>query len=713
MDRRLVATLVLILALAQGGRACDAADIGAPVRVLDVSYMPQTETLGGGAALAMVFRYWGDAAANANEFARLAGHEGEGIEADSLVAVVRARKWSAFPMVAKSENVQDHLSRGRPVVALIDAGSKVRHFVVLLAWANGSVILHDPAVGPFRAVSERDFDRDWGVSGRWALLVLPPEEIKPPAAPGSTARAQTPGSDAAAPAPPPPDTTSLDTPVIPEIAGSGAVITGCDGMVSEGVRRAKAGATAEAEGLFSTAATYCPTSAAPMRELAGLRFRAKDYRAAGDLAQQALSRESSDASTWKLLAGSRYMEGDTRNALEAWNHVKEPRADLTHVDGLHRIGSGVVADQIDLPTGDLLSWEEYRRANRRLDEIPAASEAHLDLKPLPDGSAQVNVVVKERPLLFDDPMDVGITAVRAAATEEAVIHLSSPLRLGELWTARWRFRVHRPRVLGALDIPALTGRPGIWHVEGFWERQAYASVDAPKPNVDLREGRMRGALSFADWIGPDWRLELGGAFDRFDDAQDPAPRNWKGFFSLDGSIEARSVGEHLSFALSGAGWTKSGERPFREGEFLTRFGSDDYSSGDWIARAGFSAASERSPLAIWPGAGSGTGRGALLRAHPLLDHGIINGLVFGRRMAHGGVERRVWPWSLKKVRIGLAAFLDVGKAWRPLIPRDVPWQFDVGGGIRIARGKHSELRADYGYGLEDGESAVSVGLEAH
>ena len=38
---------------------------------IDVPYLPQTDALCGGAAAAMVFRYWGDAHADAQEFAAL------------------------------------------------------------------------------------------------------------------------------------------------------------------------------------------------------------------------------------------------------------------------------------------------------------------------------------------------------------------------------------------------------------------------------------------------------------------------------------------------------------------------------------------------------------------------------------------------------------------------------------------------------------------
>ena len=61
----------------------------------------------------------------------------------------------------------------------------------------------------------------------------------------------------------------------------------------------------------------------------------------------------------------------------------------------------------------------------------------------------------------------------------------------------------------------------------------------------------------------------------------------------------------------------------------------------WHARTGFSLAGSRAPFAVWPGAGTGHGRDVLLRAHPLLDDGVIRG-VFGRRLAHAGTEWRRW-----------------------------------------------------------------------
>ena len=81
----------------------------------------------------------------------------------------------------------------------------------------------------------------------------------------------------------------------------------------------------------------------------------------------------------------------------------------------------------------------------------------------------------------------------------------------------------------------------------------------------------------------------------------------------------------------------------------------------WIADAGAARAGSHAPLALWPGAGTGQGRDVLLRAHPLLDHGIVRSGVLGQQVIHGGVEARHWlqpgrasHWRLPRSSMSLA-----------------------------------------------------------
>ncbi len=651
------------------------------VRLLDVPYVPQTGALCGGAAVSMVLRYWGDTAVVAEDFSSLLEPGGAGIRTAALVAAVRSRGWQAFPVTGTPAAIQSHLAAGRPVLALIAEGDAF-HYVVLLAWANGGVILHDPAVAPFRTRSEASFDAGWAASGRWALVVLPA------AAP-----------DPASPSPTPAPTLARASPR--------ADSTECDSLVVDAVRLARNGNSAEAEQVLLVAEARCPDSAAPLRGRAGLRFAAEDWAGAASLAERALALDRDDPYTWRLLAGSRFLLDDDVGALRAWNEIAEPRADLARVDGLERIRYRTVAAQLDLPTGSLLTAGSFVRARRRLDAIPAQSQGKLRLRPLPAGSAGVDAVLLERPLLFSGPLDALATGLRGLVDREAVLRLAGSLGHGELWTAGYRWPRERPRASLVLAIPSPGDRPGIWRVEGSWERQAYATnalvgLDGAVTPVLLREERRRSALSWADWIAADLHLELGAAMDRWDDRG--------AHLSLAGGIDARFADDRGALTAQLAQWTSLDHGPpFRSGGAELRWHTRRIENGGWRARLGAATATEDAPLSLWSGAGTGQGRSPLLRAHPLLDHGVVTGRTFGRSLVFSGIERQGWVWSAHAMRVGWSVFVDGARAWDPLDAEPEPLQVDAGASLRLAApGTGGEFQIALAHGLEDGRTALSI-----
>ena len=651
------------------------------VRTLDVPFVPQSQALCGGAALAMVMRFWGEPTVLAEDFADRIEPGGAGIRTDNLVSAARARGWTALPATGTPADVQTHLERGRPIIVLLGSGSSTSHYVVVVGWSSGSVIVHDPALGPFRTIREATFDRAWASSARWCLLVLPP-------LPGANPIAESPA-------------------VADSFAGT--ALGGCDALVEEGIRRARTGDAVGAEHRFLAARTLCPASAAPARELAGIRFSTGDWKGATRLAEEALALDPGDSLASRLLAGSRFLDDDIEGALCAWNRLSEPHADLTRIDGLLRTRYSAVADQIDLPPGRLLTPHAFLRARRRLGEMPIHSGSRLSLRPRAGGSAQLNVAVLERPLLFAGPWDAGRAGVRALVEREVAVNLASPTGNAELWTAAWRWSHSRPRVSLALAVPAAGGRPGLWRVEGSRDRQSYAAgtlVGDAAPLEAVTEERRRAALSFADWVASNVRLEGGVALDR-----------WTGrgpHLSLEGKIETRSAGDHLTLGAELSGWKSLDDgAPFAAGGILTGWGSKDLGRGSWRARAGVSSATSDAPLALWPGAGTGPGRAPLLRAHPLLAGGVLNGRAFGRTLVHGGLERHGWAWTAKPFRLGWVLFVDGARPWDPLGPAAVPWQVDGGAGIRIAgTGTGGQFRIDLARGFEDRRVALSIGWEA-
>jgi outer membrane translocation and assembly module TamA len=105
-------------------------------------------------------------------------------------------------------------------------------------------------------------------------------------------------------------------------------------------------------------------------------------------------------------------------------------------------------------------------------------------------------------------------------------------------------------------------------------------------------------------------------------------------------------------------------------------------------------------------------RSTLLRAHPLLDGGVISGGAFGRRLVSGGVEWRRWSrpgtWL---VQFAPAAFVDVARATRGFGASDTRTQVDAGIGVRLTAGGAGVLRVDLAHGLRDGRTALSIVLE--
>src|SRR5436305_1655936 len=144
--------------------------------MLDVPYLPQSDALCGGAAAAMVFRYWGDTHASVQEFAALVDRRGGGIADDVLASDIRQRGWNAERFEGSIALLRDRLERREPVVVLLaDRGTRY-HYVVVVGLTDDGVIVHDPSWGPSRTIREAEFVRLWEPSRFWALLVRPGDD---------------------------------------------------------------------------------------------------------------------------------------------------------------------------------------------------------------------------------------------------------------------------------------------------------------------------------------------------------------------------------------------------------------------------------------------------------------------------------------------------------------------------------------------------------
>jgi hypothetical protein len=659
----LTAAVIVTAAVASSARPLDARQ-ASPLEILDVPYLPQSEALCGGAAAAMVMRYWGATGVYATSFADLVRPEAGGIRGDDLLRALEARGWDARSFRGDASLVRSHLAKRRPIVALIEVRPGTYHYVVLVSWPDGRVLLHDPARAPFRVMTEADFVRAWEAAGFWTMLVVP----------GRDAVEKVPAESKG---PPPSD---LPAP--------------CAGLVDEGVRLAGTGDAIGARRLFEIAADACPLASGPWREMAGLHALRGAWREAAADARRATELDAGDRHAWRILATASYLQDDPLAALDAWNRIDEPRVDIVSINGLERTRYAVAARTIDIPPHTLLTAVALERARRRLAELPSAQTARVVYRPGENGLAQLDAVVIERPMVPTSRTSLAATGVHLVSDRELTVAIASPAGGGELWTVAWRWWERRPRVALAFSAPAPFG--GVWRVEAFDERQTYGSSAA-----SFAEGRRGAAAGLADWFGAATRWEATIGIDRWREHGRAA--------SLGAGIERHLSSGRLVASTRAASWI--GDVDTWTASARVDWRSATRHEGDvWLARTGISAAGADAPLALWPAAGTGQRADVMLRAHPVVRSGRVDDAVFGRRLVHAGGEWRRWLQPIKRVlRIAPAAFVDIGRATRAGAFSDTRTHVDVGMGLRFVLPGSGVLGLDIGRGLRDGETALSIG----
>lgn len=680
------------------------------LRVLDVPYLPQSVDLCGGAAAAMVMRYWGDADVRPERFADLIRPEEGGIRAGELASEVRGMGWRAERVGPGLDAVRAHLQEGRPVILLIRVSPGLFHYVTAVAARGEEWLVHDPARAPYLRLSAAELRERWEPSGRWGMVVVPGHAGPEPAGAAG-------GGD-----------EGHDAGEIPEEraatgeapASPGEAADPCAGRVADGIAAAREGRSARADSLLLRAARRCPGTAAPRRELAGLRFRQERWAAAASLAEEALALEPGDGHAARILASSRFLQDDDGGALSAWNRVGEPRLTGLRVYGLRRTRYEPLRRQTGLSAGTVLSEGDLRAVRRRVAAVPAFAASRVDYRAPTDGRTELEVAVFERPVLPSSWPALGGIAARAAARRELRLPVASPAGTGELWTASWSWWEERPRVEVGVVAPAAFGVPGLWTVRGGWRRAAFldgsfasspGDGDGPMSATMVREERRRAALSLSRWLSGTLRLEAGVSVEDWRESGRAA--------GLELAGEIRGPADRIAVRAEVGGRTGPDGRAWNGSlEARGRWPGPDGSR--LAAAAGVEAIGPRAPRMLWPGAGTGRVRRHLLRAHPLVRDGVVTGPAFGRVLAHGGVEPSVkLPLSLP-VSVRAAAFLDLARAWRRddtagPAPADAGGRLlaDLGAGLRVELpGVGGRLRLDAATGLADGAEALSLGWEA-
>jgi len=637
---------------------------------LAVPYLPQSEALCGGAAAAMVMRFWGARGVYADAFAPLVDKTANGIHTSALTRDLQARGWRVDAGGGDLPRLTQEVGRGRPVIALIEDRPQRFHFVVVVAApAGGPVTLHDPARAPGRRIAADVFDRKWRQSDRWMLVLLPGTASTAPADP----EAHSVGASAD-------EKKTADRE--------------CGPSVDEAVAMAGRGDTAAARRLLDAATRRCPGEGAAWRELAGLDALDRQWVPAAAHARMAVERDPDDDYAWRLLGTAEYLRQADLEALAAWNHVGEPRVDLIDINGLARTRYLIVADAIGVQPRATLTPDALRVAERRVRDIPAIATARVTFHPLDRGDAQIDATVVERaraPRGWPAWAAMGIGAV---ANSELAASFANVSGGGDVVDVSWRWWERRPRIGGSYAAP---GPGGIWRLEAFRETQTFGA--------GTEEVRVRVAADLGNWINQRLHVRGGAALDK-----------WRGLGrtpAVSGRIQFWPAVDRLSIDLGGSGW-RGGSARFGTADTRVRLRTGASMSGTvWLSEAGYQLATATAPASLWPGADTGHARDVQLRAHPLLDEGVIRDGVFGRRVAFASAEVQRWlrPVGHRLLRVAPAAFLDVAHATQGLATSNTRAQFDLGAGVRLSLPGAGVLRIDLARGLRDGTTALSVGWQ--
>ena len=619
---------------------------------LEVPFVAQGPLLCGGAAAAMVERYWGARGVYGHDFRHLVREAEGGIRTSELAAAMRERGYTVAVSSREPERALAALADGVPPILLLESGATRLHYVVLVAVEDDRVWIHDPNFGPRRELDRNELLRRWEASGYWALFLAP------------SAATLAPSAKASAP-PPDPQQTAPGTPA---------------------------------------------TAPNPALDLAMERLRSGDTKGARAAAWPIASGGGNHADLGRrVVATSWFLEGERVRALAAWNELGEPAIDLVRIDGLAATRYHVASDRLARAHGAILTPTALALAARRLAQLPAVQQSRVDYMPLTDGTVEVRAAVLERGRA-PGVQALAVEGVRGLVNQRMTVELGPLMAAGDRWRAAASWRPAQRFVGGAVSTPA-PPLPGVATVGVEWRSERFAiraaAQEAAAPPVRTQH-RRRGFLALQEWIHP--RVRLGASLaaeawqvpDWHVDSPDESVR------LMNAGLDARWVTDDDRSWLNARGdaWTGAARTFGRAGlEAGTTIPRGTHR--EWRLRAGGTAASPDAPAMLWPGAGTGDVRAPLLRGHRLVESGAIAGPAFGRALLHATAEHRFFR-RLGPARAGVSLFADAAHARSRLGTAGNVTLVDLGVGLFVEAGEQESM-VSLAYGADGWRLSARVG----
>jgi len=523
----------------------------------------------------------------------------------------------------------------------------------------------------------------------------------------------------------PPPVAALPFPVAPPAAGvQGGVSTpeACRGQLGAEPRPE----TAELERRLSR----CPDDPYLLEELAAVRLGEGRPGEAEALAARLVRLHPDHAQGWALLAASRYLQDDTRGALEAWSRGQPLRVRDIEIRVISQsrpsgpsglsgpsgpsgpsIGarpgtSGADAARMTriagIAPGEPLTLEGLVRGERRLRALPAASRARLEYRALPGGEAQVEGAVILR---TGNPMGRSEWLAHGIRLLGRRVHLASADPMGQM--EQWELN-------GTMEGTLRSGTLSLAHPAprgtGVWRWEVHHGVG--------RYGAMASRLerTTVGWTHTQWlAASLQG---RTQVRVDRTPgRGTSAGAGL--GVTLLPLDERTSINAEATGWVDiGGGDPFGRlaihAALHPRVPPLLGAPSGWAARVGVVGVSSDLPPDLLPRIGSGTRTDLLMRARSDLDaEGVVQPLFPGRAWVHGGIEYLRPVRAPGPLAIAVAGFAEgvqvVASDRGPGPPVDLRGAIHVGAGLRArVPGVDGWLRVDWGLDPARGASRLSA-----
>jgi len=152
---------------------------------IDVPFVRQAKNLCGAASVSMILQYWHKAgpvggSTEVPSFPHIAkalgSSESKGVLGSQMKGYLDSIGFQVFVFKGRWEDIENHISKGRPLIAALGNRGALDHYVVVTGWNDPEnvVLVNDPAQRKLLKLDRKKFQKSWEQTSCWTLLALPP-----------------------------------------------------------------------------------------------------------------------------------------------------------------------------------------------------------------------------------------------------------------------------------------------------------------------------------------------------------------------------------------------------------------------------------------------------------------------------------------------------------------------------------------------------------